>query len=275
MRRARDGALGRGCRSTEETSARRWGETPFEADTVRAMRRSRRHPGATQFDYLHMRRLVDDITSVLARIGDGVVDVLDVYCGTRPYDDLLPAEARITGLDIPRNPYGVADLVSDEFLPFPDASFDLVMCIEAFHYVPDPELGVGEIARVLRPGGYALAAVPFVWEYDRTLLEHRFTGPELESLFQGWEDVSVIENGGRAVAWATLTGSLVQMVEWHVPDRFILRRLLKPLFAALYLGVNGCGLALDRAERRYARSSLTLPMNLLVTARRPSGAALP
>jgi SAM-dependent methyltransferase len=252
-----------------------WGETPFSADRVRAMQRTRRHPRATQFDYLHVRRLVDDLTDVLARLGDAVVDVLDVYCGTRPYDDLLSPRARVTGLDIPGNPYGVADVVSDKFLPFPDASFDLVMCLEAFHYVPDPEQGVAEIARVLRAGGHALVAVPLVWEYDRTVLEHRFTGPELENLFEGWGDVSVVENGGRAVAWSTLTGSLAYMIEGHVSERLGLRRLLHPAFAGFYLMVNAAGVALDRAERRYARSSLTLPMNLLVTARRPSGAPRP
>ncbi len=239
------------------------------------MRHTRRRPNPTQFDYLHIRRLVQDLAAVLARLGDGVDDVLDLYCGSRPYDDLLPPGARITGLDIPGNPYGVADVVSDEFLPFPDASFDLVMCIEAFHYVPDPESGVTEIRRVLRPGGHAVIAVPLVWEYDRTVLEHRFTGPELERLFLGWEDVSVVENGGRAVAWATLTGSLAHMIEWHVPEQLALRRLLHPAFTAIYLMVNAAGIGLDRAERRYAQSSLTLPMNLLLTATRPSDVPRP
>jgi SAM-dependent methyltransferase len=234
------------------------------------MRRTRRRPRPTQFDYLHARRLLEDLEDALGKIGDGACDVLDVYCGTRPYDDLLPPQAQITGLDIPGNPYAVADVVSEEFLPFADGSFDLVMCIEAFQYVSDPHAGVTEIGRVLRPGGRAVVAVPFVWEYDRTQFEHRFTGPELMSLFQGWDEVSVVENGGRAVSWSTLTGSLVHMVEWHVTEKLALRRLLHPGFAALYLMVNAAGLAFDLAERRYARSSLTLPMNLLVTARRPS-----
>jgi SAM-dependent methyltransferase len=228
------------------------------------MRRTRRHPRPTQFDYLHLRRLVDDLAVALARIAEGAGDVLDLFCGTRPYDDLLPPSARITGLDIPGNPYGVADVVSEEFLPFPDQSFDLVMCVEGFHYVVDPEAGVAEIGRVLRDGGHALISVPLVWEYDRTVLEHRYTGPSLERLFAGWDEVTLVENGGRAVAWATLTGQLVSMAEYHVP-----RRVLHPAFAGLYLAVNGIGFGLDRAERRLARSTLTLPMNLLVTAKRP------
>lgn len=247
----------------------RWGNVPFSERKLAAMRRTRRRPRPTQFDYLHMKRLLDDLAAVFARVGAGAEAVLDVYCGTRPYDDLLPAGARIVGLDVPGNPYGLADVVSDEFLPFADAEFDLVMCIEAFHYLPDPAAGVAEIARVLRPRGHVVLAVPLVWEYDREQLEHRFTGPELAALFRGWEDVVVLENGGRAVAWSTLTGSLAHMLEWHVPERGALRRFARPAFAASYLAVNGVGLVLDAFERRYARSSLTLPMNLLLTARRP------
>ena len=236
---------------------------------VARMRRTRRHPRPTQFDYLHVSRLVGDLAAALAHVGEGADDVLDVFCGTRPYDDLLPASARIIGLDIPNNPYGVADVVSAEFLPFSDQSFDLVMCVEGFHYLLDPQAGVNEIRRVLRAGGHALVSVPLVWEYDRTVPEHRFTGPSLERLFSDWEDVTLVENGGRAVSWATLTGLIASMAEWHVPERLGIRRAVHPAFAGLYLLVNGVGFVLDRVERRLARSTLTLPMNLLVTARRP------
>jgi SAM-dependent methyltransferase len=247
----------------------RWGQEPFAPELVASMRRTRRHPRPTMFDYLHVRRLLDDLEVALARVGEGAVDVLDLFCGTRPYDDLLPSSARITGLDIPGNPYGVADVVSAEFLPFPDDSFDLVMCIEGFHYVSEPKEGVREIARVLRPRGHVLISVPLVWQYDRTVLEHRFTGPSLARLFEGWEEVTVVENGGRSISWATLSGLIASMAEWHAPERMGLRRVARPAFAGLYLLLNGVGFALDRAERRFARSSLTLPMNLLITARRP------
>src|SRR5205823_1993849 len=95
----------------------------------------------------------------------------------------------------------------------------------------------------------------------------------LALLFDGWDEVTVIENGGRAVSWATLSALIVTMGEWHVPERFQLRRALHPAFAGLYLLVNGVGLVLDRAEQRFARSSMTLPMNLLATARRPANAS--
>jgi ubiquinone/menaquinone biosynthesis C-methylase UbiE len=40
-----------------------------------------------------------------------------------------------------------------ETLPFPDRSFDLVTAIAVLAFVPEPGLALGEIARVLRPGG--------------------------------------------------------------------------------------------------------------------------
>lgn len=43
-----------------------------------------------------------------------------------------------------------------EHLALPDASFDLVICNSAYHWFPDRQRAVREIARVLRPGGQAL-----------------------------------------------------------------------------------------------------------------------
>jgi SAM-dependent methyltransferase len=243
--------------------------TTLTKEELERTRRSRRHPRVTQFDYLHVRRLVDDLERTLARLDGPVRDVLDIYCGSRPYDDLFPSGARRVGFDVVGNPYGVADVVSDEFLPFEDASFDLVTCFEAFQYVPDPAHGVREIGRVLRPGGTVLVTVPFVWEYDRTVLEHRFTGPELAALFSGWEDVRVLEDGGRMVVWATLTGTILERVRARIPDLFGLGRLARLLFVPAYLVLNVFASLLDTLERQRARGSMALPMNLLLVARRP------
>jgi SAM-dependent methyltransferase len=241
---------------------------PLTATQLEHARRTRRSPKPTQFDYLHLRRLRDDLAAVLAGLDGRLDDVLDVYCGSRPYEDLLPEKATCIGLDVPGNPYGVADVVSDEFLPFPDQSFDLVMCIEAFHYVPDPAHGAQELRRVVRPGGHALVAVPFVWEYDRSILEHRFTGPALAALFSGWDDVQVIENGGRAVAWATLSGLVLERMRARIPRLGGAGRILQSIVPLACLGVNGVAMAMDRAERS-SRGPYALPMNLLAVARRP------
>lgn len=45
---------------------------------------------------------------------------------------------------------------SGESIPFPDASFDLAACCDVLEHVDDLERVIGEIARVLRPGGLFL-----------------------------------------------------------------------------------------------------------------------
>jgi ubiquinone/menaquinone biosynthesis C-methylase UbiE len=44
-----------------------------------------------------------------------------------------------------------------ECLPFPDASFDVVLCVEVLRYLPSPVRSIAEMARVLKPGGLCLA----------------------------------------------------------------------------------------------------------------------
>ncbi len=241
--------------------------TRVDAGVAAEIRRSRRHPRPTQFDYLHARYLLRDLRVALAGLPPATRDVLDVFCGTRPYEDLLPPGSRCVGLDVDEY-WGDADVVSREFLPFDDDSFDLVLCTEGFHFVPDPVEGAAEMRRVLRPGGTAIVTVPLVWEYDRTFLEHRFTGPELAEVFAEWDDVAIVENGGRGVAWATLTASILRTAEKRLPPR----RPVRAAFGGTYGLVNGIGALVEWSERRYASGAMALPMNLLVRARRPGAA---
>jgi SAM-dependent methyltransferase len=236
-------------------------------DDVRAIRRSRRRPAITQFDYLHLTALTAGLRSAIEELPRPIDDVLDVWCGSRPYDDLLPAGVRSIGLDVEGNPYGIADVVSNDLLPFGDESFDLVMCVQSFHYMADPLHAVAEIARVLRPGGSALVSSVLGYEYDRRHFEARYTEHELRVLFDAWEDLRVREDGGRVVSWTVLTGSLVHGLEQRITANAA-GRILRPAFLASYTLVNAAGLALRGLDRSDGTSAL--PMNLTLTARKPA-----
>jgi SAM-dependent methyltransferase len=63
-------------------------------------------------------------------------------------------------------------------LPFPDASFDLVVSTLSMHHWTDPTAGLAEIGRVLRPAGRAL-----VWDIRPGVVPlHRHQPDPLESL---------------------------------------------------------------------------------------------
>ena len=55
------------------------------------------------------------------------------------------------------NPSADITLADVESIPFQDASFDVVLCIEVLRYLANPMPCISEIARVLKPGGVCLA----------------------------------------------------------------------------------------------------------------------
>ena len=192
---------------------------------VPAIRRSRLHPRRSDHLYLHLRRLRDDIATALAQIE--VQDVLDVYCGARPYEALFSPGTRYVGLDID-DAYGCADIVSDDFLPFPNGSFDLCFCTQAFYYLADPASAVAEFARVLRPGGHAIVTLPVA--YPGT--ERLYSRAQLAELFADWERITIVESGRSVVSLVTLAGYLGHEVEKRLSSR------LRPGFEALYTLLN-------------------------------------
>lgn len=128
---------------------------------------------------------------LFARYGlSGALRVLDLGCGTgeitRRLADLYP-QARLDGVDILEGnlalarrdsaAYGerIAYAAGDAFaLQYPARAFDLVVCRHMSQAVPNFELVLDEIARVLRPGGwlhllsedYAMLRMPRHADFD-------------------------------------------------------------------------------------------------------------
>ena len=167
----------------------------------------------------------DDVKSVLfetvvglspariLEIGPGTGDLAQrlVAAGLRDYAaiDVSPRMAQLT------SDRGVSAQVGDvQAMPFADGEFDCVIAAWMLYHVPDPDLGLSEIARVLEPGGRLLAvtnserhleelwslvgqerwALPFTAENGRPMLDRHFaevTAREIEAWITFPDDAAI------------------------------------------------------------------------------------
>ena len=109
--------------------------------------------------------------------------ILDAGCGSgRTLDELarlgtaVGTELNPLGVDAARRRgHDVAQAAVEE-LPHPDASFDLVTCLDVIEHTDDDAAALGELARVTRPGGVLIVTVPAhprLWSHHDEVNDHR------------------------------------------------------------------------------------------------------
>ena len=89
------------------------------------------------------------------------VDVVGVDLSLK---DLRTAHSRITDMET-FDPEGTVTFMQGDAtkLPFPDASFDRVICSEVLEHIPNYLSVIEELVRVLKPGGRLCVSVPRAW----------------------------------------------------------------------------------------------------------------
>ena len=88
----------------------------------------------------------------------------DVVAFDMSFEDLVEVKTMFTAIDLEgQAPEGSrADVVRGTAyqLPFEDASFDRVIAAEIMEHLPEDELAMSELYRVLKPGGLIAVTVP-------------------------------------------------------------------------------------------------------------------
>lgn len=185
--------------------------------------------------------------------------LLDAGAGRQAYRAMLRERCeRYESLDVS----GPADYVADmQRTGLPDAQYDTVFCTQVLQHVPDPAAAIGEIARVLKPGGRAVISVPhLVWMHNEPHDYWRFTEHGLRRLLEG---------AGLRVLSSEPVGGLICFLA-YAPSTVALALLwpARPLFR-LGLAANRLFIRLALALDRVAGARALYPTNVLVAAEKP------
>jgi SAM-dependent methyltransferase len=126
--------------------------------------------------------------------------VLDAGCGSgrmldelRPLGTVIGVDANADAVAATRRRGHAARRCAIEDMPFADATFDLVTCLDVIEHTPDDRRTLRELRRVTRPGGALVVTVPAyqaLWSAHDVVNGHyrRYRIPELRAAAQeaGW-----------------------------------------------------------------------------------------
>ena len=207
-------------------------------------------PGPRRSDYWERISILRSLEELAPRLNPG--SVLDVGCGLKPYESILRRkQSPYWGVDYPVTLANAHSMVSqaDVFddclrLPFVSGAVDNVVCTQVLEHVREPGVLVGEMARVLRPGGRLLLSAPMSWPLHEEPFDfYRYTVYGFRHLFQsaGLEIIKEVERGQGVFALGQLF--LTLMVEGPKPRHGL---VWKVLTNATCLVVNKSCPPLDR-----------------------------
>jgi SAM-dependent methyltransferase len=189
---------------------------------MHALRYTPLHPQFFAYRYERLRYQIAGLTCT--------GKVLDIGCGRQPLRAFLDADCEYIGLDYPQTgePYETRPGIHGDAqsLPFPDGTFDTVVCLEVLEHVLNPDAALNEARRVLKPEGHLLLSTPFLYPiHDAPSDFRRWTAHGLEAMAQssGLQVESLrtlgspLESGALllnlGLAWRATNGPLL----WRLP----------------------------------------------------------
>lgn len=208
---------------------------------------SHRHPNCQAHNWL-IYESVDRLLS--AHVGFLRGAAYDLGCGESPYRDwLLRYVDSYTGVDWSSSLHTVSpDIVADLNGPLPiaDAVADVVLSLSVMEHLREPRVMLGEVRRILKPGGRILLQVPFMWWVHEAPHDYyRYTRHGLQYLFEktGFVDIRIYPQTG---FWAMWILKFNYQSKRLIRGPWLARKLAKSMLGALWAIDQRLALVLDR-----------------------------
>jgi SAM-dependent methyltransferase len=169
---------------------------PESLEDVTRQGQERFFPGLTNPSYLVLSRRRRIFEDWLKEFPGANLSVLDLGGRIQPYRRLVAERlGRYVAVDLERAP--LIDVVArGEQLPLATYRFDVVFCTQVLQYVPQPQLVITEIYRVLKPNGILLLSVPSAFLHDSDGEYWRFFPASLRMLLSSFSRVEITPEGG-------------------------------------------------------------------------------
>ncbi|MCE2772720.1 MAG: class I SAM-dependent methyltransferase [Bacteroidetes bacterium] len=203
------------------------------------------------FVNISLKDEVPDLYLVRSAIRDFLVNekvnlrgrFLDFGCGEMPYKKMLCENSEIKeyiGLDLDvatAHRKNKPDLTWDgKTIPLADNTIDCAMATEVFEHCADPELVMEEICRVLKPSGFLIFTVPFLWPlHEVPYDEYRYTPFSLERHLKqsGFSSVNISALGGWNASMAQMLGLWLRRAPMPERRRKLMKFILMPFYRYL------------------------------------------
>lgn len=180
------------------------------------------------------------VVTYLAKYVSG--KTLDFGAGSAKYKGLItPHASEYITFDMV--PGDNIDVVGDATnTPFPKDFFDTVISTQMLEHVEKPWIVVGEIKRILKPGGICIITAPFMIPFHADPYDFfRYTKEGLESLFKN-ESFQIIESG----CYGKTPSVLAEMIHFSLFSHYkVLPKLKRQLRNILMRTIKATAYRLD------------------------------
>ena len=166
---------------------------------------------------------------------------LDIGCANIPYVSYFPNSVTV---DVSKlwKPEILADA---HFLPFRNASFDVILCTEVLEHLKEPQWAIDEMERVLLDGGKLVLTTRFIFPLHDTPDDYyRFTKYGLRYLLRNWRRVEIEEETSTIGSIAVL----LQRIGFQSNFRFPLLEIFPYIVARVLLCLDFIARFLIREE---------------------------